>query len=216
MLKVALSSRLAVLGKLNNFVKEWIAEISELKVNLSDSFLYIYFSFFKSSLFQTEILSSFSNSFFPSRTFLHRLSAASEAKYSHLAPTDSECTQKVHTHFWDVFRTSRKTAGSPLHWVKQRKRNYSTGHDCPTRWVYSFYVWGTNTSQSDSYKEQLLTNVCFPQNIYETKTTQRTNRFMWQGNGNKKKKTDGFTPFPLMNGHFYSFSFSQNKKKIIK
>lgn len=99
MLKVALSSRLAVLGKLNNFVKEWIAEISELKVNLSDSFLYINFSFFKSSLFQTEILSSFSNSFFPSRTFLHRLSAVSEAKYSHLAPTDSECTQKVHTHF---------------------------------------------------------------------------------------------------------------------
>lgn len=27
--------RLAVLGKLNNFVKEWIAEISELKVSVS-------------------------------------------------------------------------------------------------------------------------------------------------------------------------------------
>lgn len=32
MLKVFSPFRLAVLGKLNNFVKEWIAEISELKV----------------------------------------------------------------------------------------------------------------------------------------------------------------------------------------
>lgn len=32
MLKVVSPYRLAVLGKLNNFVKEWIAEISELKV----------------------------------------------------------------------------------------------------------------------------------------------------------------------------------------
>lgn len=32
MLKVISPFRLAVLGKLNNFVKEWIAEISELKV----------------------------------------------------------------------------------------------------------------------------------------------------------------------------------------
>lgn len=31
-LKVVSLLRLAVLGKLNNFVKEWIAEISELKV----------------------------------------------------------------------------------------------------------------------------------------------------------------------------------------
>ena len=31
-LKVVSPFRLAVLGKLNNFVKEWIAEISELKV----------------------------------------------------------------------------------------------------------------------------------------------------------------------------------------
>lgn len=34
MLKVISPFRLAVLGKLNNFVKEWIAEISELKVGL--------------------------------------------------------------------------------------------------------------------------------------------------------------------------------------
>lgn len=32
LLKPISSFRLAVLGKLNNFVKEWIAEISELKV----------------------------------------------------------------------------------------------------------------------------------------------------------------------------------------
>lgn len=32
LLKVRSPFRLAVLGKLNDFVKEWIAEISELKV----------------------------------------------------------------------------------------------------------------------------------------------------------------------------------------
>lgn len=32
LLKFVCFCRLAVLGKLNNFVKEWIAEISELKV----------------------------------------------------------------------------------------------------------------------------------------------------------------------------------------
>lgn len=36
LLKVVSPFRLAVLGKLNNFVKEWIAEISELKVSSVD------------------------------------------------------------------------------------------------------------------------------------------------------------------------------------
>lgn len=36
--------RLAVLGKLNNFVKEWIAEISELKVGSVTAGMCVFFS----------------------------------------------------------------------------------------------------------------------------------------------------------------------------
>ena len=42
MLKIVSLFRLAVLGKLNNFVKEWIAEISELKVWSSVVALYAF------------------------------------------------------------------------------------------------------------------------------------------------------------------------------
>lgn len=81
-------SRLAVLGKLNNFVKEWIAEISELKVGAAAVHL-------KTTRHRVvgphgpHCLSCVS------RTFLHPPSAASGARSSRSARTDSEFTPKV-------------------------------------------------------------------------------------------------------------------------
>lgn len=96
--------RLAVLGKLNNFVKEWIAEISELKVgrllNRTSNFCVIYQTLKPlSCMSRMWGVGGESNLFsclcFSSRTCHHRLYAVLGARYLHLGHTDLESTQKV-------------------------------------------------------------------------------------------------------------------------
>lgn len=86
--------RLAVLGKLNNFVKEWIAEISELKVgfglNVTEAVPHFLLCLDEVSYCDLLICASF----LP-RTFHHQLLAALGARYLRLVHTVLECIQKV-------------------------------------------------------------------------------------------------------------------------